>query len=249
MADDKSFRRRRRGAVLYAPIAALLIIVIIIFGISVFFRITTINVQGAVKYTKESIIGNSGIKIGDNLILIDADAVAEKLKTNLPYLSDVEVDRIIPDTVNIIVTESQPIAVVSYNGTWWILDQKGRVLEKLDDNTAVRKKIEVQGISPTSIAIGRPLIVGDSEQTKLLYLANVLSALQSAGIASDVRSIDVSNIGNIKFDYAGRFTVILGTGEDADYKMVKFQDVMAKLMPDDRGKIDVSNNPARFIPG
>ncbi|SHH92951.1 Cell division septal protein FtsQ [Sporobacter termitidis DSM 10068] len=249
MADDKYYRRRRRGAVLYTPIAAILIIVIVIFGISVFFRISDIEVKGAGKYTVDQIISASGIKIGDNLVFIDPGAVAAAIKTNLPYLSDVQISKIVPDKIAINVTESQPLAAVSVDNTWYIIDQKARVLEKTDSATA-QGKISVTGLIPTDAPVGRQLAVGDGEQTKLLYLANVLSAIQNAGISGDVQSVDVSNIGNIQFSY-GRFTVIMGTGEDADYKMVKLHDVIATLEPDDTGKIDVSQDApvtARFIP-
>jgi len=248
MADEKHFKRRRRSAVVYTPIAALLIIIIVIFGVSIFFRISDIEVKGAKKYTTQQIMSASGIKIGDNLVFIDSDAVAENIKINLPYLSDVEIDKIVPDRVEITVTESQPLAVISYNNVWWILDQKARVLENTDSATAA-KKIAVAGISPTGIPIGRQISVNNSEKTKLTYLVNVLTAIQNAGISGDVKLLDISSIGNISFSYLGRFSVILGSGEDADYKMVKLNDVLAQLKSSDKGKIDLSkDNTSRFIP-
>ncbi len=249
MADDRHFKRRRRGAVIYTPIAALLIIIIVIFGVSIFFRISDIEVKGAKKYTVQQIMSASGIKIGDNLVFIDSGAVEQNIKVNLPYLSDVEIDKIVPDRVEILVTESQPLAVVSFKSSWWILDQQARVLEKTDSDTAAGK-IEVTGISPTAVPKGLPISVNDSEQTKLSYLVSVLTAIQNAGIAGDVKILDVSNIGGISFSYLGRFSVILGSGENADYKMAKLHEVVAELKPDDKGKIDVSkeNPPARFVP-
>jgi cell division protein FtsQ len=248
MADEKYYKRRRRGAIIYTPIAALLIIVIVIFGVSVFFRTSEIEVQGAKKYTAEQIVAASGIKKGDNLVFIDSSRSEESIKTNLPYLNDVRIDKVVPDKIEIIVTESLPIAVVTVNGARWILDQKARVLEEADENS-VQGKIAVNGLSPTKATISRLLAVGDDDKTKLLYLANVLSAVQSAGIAGDIASVDVSNIGSIKFGYKDRFTVILGNGEDVDYKLVKLHDVLEQLQPDDKGKIDLSeDNTARFIP-
>lgn len=248
MADEKNYRRRRRGAVIYTPVAILLIVTIVIFGISVFFRISDIMVRGVTKYTAEQIVAASEIKVGDNLVFVDPGRTAAKIKTKLPYLNEVIVEKIVPNRVDIIVTESLPIAVVTVDGSRWILDQEARVLEEADEFSA-DDKISVTGINPKSATVGRPLEVDGSEQTKLLYLANVLTAIQSAGIAEDVSSVDVSNIGSIKFSYAGRFTVILGNGEDVDYKLIKLRDVMERLKQDDRGKIDLSqDNTARFIP-
>ena len=153
-----------------------------------------------------------------------------------------------PDKVEIRVTESQPIAVVSVNGTWWLIDQKARVLEKTNADIAA-KKIQVTGISPTSMAISHRVGVAASEQTKLTYLINVLSAISSGGIAGDVKSIDMSSIGSISFIYMNRFTVLLGTGENIDYKMILLRDMLAQLKPEDKGKIDLSrDNKYHFIP-
>lgn len=246
MAEGKKAKRRRRRSLLYTPAAVLLIFVTVILGVSVFFRISDIEIKGAQKYSSQQIISSSGIKIGDNLVFIDKDAVARNINQNLPYLNDVIIEKVIPDKIIITVTESQPIAVVRVNGEWWVIDQKAKVLEKTDDSEAV-KKIEVSGISPTSMTIGQTMGVDPGEKTKLEYLINVLSAIQSAGIFANVSRLDVSNIANISFHYTDRFNVIFGSGENADYKIIRLTKIIDQLEPDVKGKINLSTNPARFI--
>lgn len=248
MAKEKYTKRHRRGAVIYTPIAVLLIIIIAIFGISVFFRITEIEVTGAKKYTVEKILSVSGISKGDSLIFVDKKAAEENITVNLPYLNEVVIEKIVPDKVIIKVTESQPIAVISFDDIWWIVDQKAKVLEKTDAKGA-SEKIHISGIDPISLAEGQKMFVDESQQTKLQYLTNVLSALYTAGISSQVSSIDVSNIANISFAYGDRFTVNFGSGENAEDKLVMINDVMTQLNPDDTGMIDLSGEvAARFIP-
>ena len=63
------------------------------------------------------------------------------------------------------------------------------------------------------------------------------------------KSIDMSSIGSISFIYLNRFTVLLGTGENIDYKMILLRDMLAQLKPQDKGKIDLSrDNKYHFIP-
>lgn len=248
MAEEKYTKRRRRGAVVYTPIAVLLIVIILVFGISVFFRISQIEVTGAKKYTVEQILSVSGIKEGDNLIFVDSKAASENIGSNLPYLNEIIIDKIVPDRIVIKVTESQPIAVLSYSGSWWIVDQKARVLEKTDDNSA-SEKIKISGIDPVSVAEGQEIIVEESQQTKLKYLIDILGAINKAGISYQVKSLDILNIGNISFTYNDRFTVLLGSGENADYKLTLMNDVISQLMPDEKGKIDLSREgKPHFIP-
>jgi cell division protein FtsQ len=250
MAEEKYIKRRKRGAVVYTPIAVLLIGIILIFGISVFFRVSVIDVTGANRYSAERILSASGLKKGDNLIFVDAGAAANKVAKTLPYLNEVIIEKIIPDKVVIRVTESQPIAVLKYNGNWWILDQKARALEQTDVIDAAGK-INISGIEPVSLAEGLVIKVDESQETKLQYLTQVLGAINDAGLSGQVGQLDISNIGNITFTYTDRFTVIMSGGEDADYKLSLMQNVIEQLEPDEKGKIKIDLSAeieARFIP-
>lgn len=250
MAEEKNMKRRKRGAVFYTPIAVLLIGIILIFGISVFFRVSVIEVIGAKKYTAEQILTVSGIKKGDNLIFVDAGAAEEEIARKLPYLYEIVIEKIVPDKITIKVTESQPISVLSFDGSLWIIDQKARVLEKADDDEAAGK-IVITGIDPVSLVEGREINVEENQETKLQYLIDLLGAIYKAGISDQVGSLDMTNIGNITFTFTDRFTVIMSGGEDADYKLSLMQNVIARLNPDDKGKIKIdlsAENEARFIP-
>lgn len=247
MADEKYVKRRRRGAVVYTPIAVLLIVIIVIFGMSVFFRISDIEVTGAEKYTVDQILSISGIVKGDNLIFLDTKAVSKKIGSKLAYLNEVVIDKIVPDKVVIKVTESQPIAVISYNGDWWIVDQIARSLEKTDGSSAA-EKMKINGIEPVSVAEGQKIIVSEDQQTKLQYLIDILTALNNIGIAYDVSMLDIANIGNISFVYSDRFTVKIGSGEDIDHKLILMQQVIEQLEPDFIGKIDLTGENPHSIP-
>lgn len=250
MADDKYTKHRKYGAVIYMPIAVLLIGIILIFGISVFFRVAVIEVTGAKKYSVEQILSVSGIKKGDNLIFIDAGAAEGKIGLNLPYLNEIVIEKIIPDKIVIKVTESQAIAVLSYDGNWWIVDQKARVLEKAEEKDAAGKII-ISGIDPVSLVKGREIIIDENEDTKLQYLISVLSAIYTAGITDKVGSLDMSNIGNITFTYTDRFTVIMSGAENAGHMLDLMQNVVAQLDPDEKGKIKIdlsAEYEAIFIP-
>ena len=246
--DKKRRRRRRRGAVIYTPIALLLIVIIAIFGVSVFFRVATIEVTGAEKYTVEQILSVSGIKTGDNLFIIDESKVARLIRSNLPYLSDVVIEKTMPDKIKIEVTESRPLAVVQYDGDWWVIDQSARVLEETD-NLGAGEKIKVNGLTIKALGIGELIVIGEDDQTKFKYLTDVLYAIENAGIAEQVTVMDISNIANITFDYTNRFTVTLGSGEDADNKIARVLGIVETLVESDMGRIDVSKEDEwRFIP-
>ncbi|UOO36948.1 FtsQ-type POTRA domain-containing protein [Oscillospiraceae bacterium CM] len=247
MPEEKQKKHRGQAPAVYGPIAVLLVVFIAVIGSSVFFRVSSIEVDGAKKYSAEQIISTSGIQKGSNLILIDAPSAAALITTNLPYLTDVTIEKRVPDRIVIHVTESQPLAVISDQGIWWLIDQKGRVLEKTDAYNA-SLKIQISGLTPTALIPGRQIAVADGDKTKLLYLTNILSALNNAGISNDVKTLDITSIANISLSYLGCFNVVMGSGEDADYKLAMLSDIVAQLSPDDRGRIDLSSRPALFSP-
>lgn len=93
-----------------------------------YLAIKKINVAGVQKITKEEMMELSGLKEGQNLLSFDADEVALKLKAN-PWVDTVEVKRGVPDTVDIIVRERQPIALVKLDSLY-VMDSHGVVFKR-----------------------------------------------------------------------------------------------------------------------
>ena len=68
--------RRQRGAeyrkrFLYTPLTVLLICAALFLGMSVFFKVSKITVEGSTLYTPEEVIEASGIELGENLFFIN----------------------------------------------------------------------------------------------------------------------------------------------------------------------------------
>jgi cell division protein FtsQ len=238
--------RRRRG--LYVPVAFLLICVVTIFAFSVFFHVSEIEVSGNVKYTAEEIIEISGIEMGDNLFLTDNSSAAANICGNMPYISEVKIERNISNKVTIVVSENVGLAYVNMGGTYWILDKDARALEETD-YTGCNGKIKIKGLTPESCTVGKEICIAEADILKLTYLKETLNALYRCGIYDQVTYLDVSGIGSIKFDYAGRFTVDMGSGENAEYKIQMLVNSAEKLDAGAKGKFDLSiDKEAHFIP-
>jgi cell division protein FtsQ len=217
MADRRGARRYGgHSAAVYTPVALLLIVFVSAFGVSVFFRVTAIVVSGASKYTQDEIIGQSGLEVGDNLIFINRDAAARRLR-QLPYVSDVRIVPRLPDTVEVIITEAVPIAVVRADGKDWLIDSDARILEQTD-GTSGADHISVRGVTPVSPEPGAGMEVAADSETRLNYLKELLRAIGKKGIQGDVDDIDISNISAITFLYR-EITVVIGSGDDAEYKI------------------------------
>ena len=126
MANTRNRARRRakrsgRRRELHTGIIGRLLIMVavvaaIVLGVALFFRVRTIEVQGNSIYSWDQVANASGISPGDNLFMLNREAVGGSIQARLPYVQRVSVGRILPDTVVIQVEESQIAA--SSRPTW-----------------------------------------------------------------------------------------------------------------------------------
>jgi len=215
--SGKRTRRKSAGAVLYFPVAVLLILFLSAFGISAFLKIQTIEVTGNSLYGEEAIIGEAGISKGDNMLLVNAGAVSEKIRAAMPFISDVQITRILPDIININVSESSAAATISYQNDVLVIDSAGRVLQRV--KAAPSGLIEIRGFTPSNPEEGKLLKTESGGETRLQYMTEVLKAMENADICGEVSYLDIANIANITFGYADRYTVILGGSNDIQHKL------------------------------
>lgn len=106
----------------------------IVFGVAIFFKVTTIEVQGNTLYSAEDVIAASGIEPGDNLLLVNKATTAGNILAALPYVEEVRgIVRSLPDTVVIQIQESEAsFAVQTDVNTTWLVNSRGKALEKVE---------------------------------------------------------------------------------------------------------------------
>lgn len=247
--NSKKKRNRRKNNGRFVTAALVLIVIAVLIGVSAFIRITEIEVIGAVTYTEEEIISLSGIQPGDNLLLLNESNAAISICRAAPYIDEVSIKRELPDRVEIIVTESVPLAYVRAGGALWKLDKKCKLLERTETG-ADEDLFELRGVEPISPSVGQIIALGVGEETRLLYIQNVLAAIYERGLAEKTTYLDAEKISRLEFGYDGRFTVKIGFGNDIEAKFTMLERVLNDLGKSERGIIDISDaSEAHFIPG
>lgn len=99
----------RLGA-LAAAVAALAIAAVIVYNSSLF-TIESVSVSGADHLTASDMQQLAGVPAGTTLLRVDADAIRSRLLMDA-WVQDVSVNRVFPDTLEIVVTERTITAVV-----------------------------------------------------------------------------------------------------------------------------------------
>lgn len=157
--------KRGRFLLHLATVAA--VVLAVVFGMSIFFKVQTIKVSGCNKYTPWDVSQKSGIEIGSNLMTISRSQVGGNIISALPYVETVRVGIILPDTVNIEITEMDAVyAIEDVEGSWWLMNETGRIVEQTNGVTA-EKYTRVLGLRLEVPAVGQQAVAQETETTKI----------------------------------------------------------------------------------
>ena len=238
-----------RGRSLLQPLIFLLICVTLVLGMSVFFRVSKVEVVGNSIYTAEEVVDASGIGKGDNLFFINRISEDSRIFRHLPYEDTAKDTRALTNRVTITIQESSAMAYVKADDGYWVVDQNCKLLKSVTDSE-LTGLARIDGIMPVEPKVGEVLNAGDADAPKVTYLAASLGQLLTRDMASKGTVIDLSDAASPSFLYDGRFTVRLGANENVEYKFGMLQSAISQLTAGDTGTIDLSiDKRAHFSPG
>lgn len=249
MAKRRHTRRRRhhRGfGVLYKLLSVIVISAAIVIALTLFFKVDSISVSGVTQYSSEVIIAASGVKTGDNLFLLNKYDISDAIIENLPYVSSVSINRKLPDTLVIEVTDSNQGGVIQQGRDYWVVSSEGKLLGK---RAEAGSGALIVGIELQDPQVGQKVAAAEGQERKLSQLLDLFDALEEKGMLPGVSQIDFSTDSVISMDYAQRFTVKFAYGADFTYKLSNLNQVIDQLEENEQGTIDLTvDGRANFIP-
>lgn len=251
------YRRRRRLRLLYQMLSVLLILAAVIAGCVVFFQVEHVTVEGSSRYSEEQILAVADVDENANLLPLPRRAIASRIAENYAYVDQVSVQRDFPTTVRIVIEECVPTASVETDGVFWIIDEKGKILDSAEESVA-NTFIKVNGVTLVEPEIGKAAQVAEEEAIIFKGLCGVLTALHEQELTKFVTWVDLSDKTEIDLDYQGRFTVRLPVTTEYNEAQKRTEGYslkiaalveMVKLLDMERGTIDLRNSDGRFLPG
>ena len=243
MARRKHTKRRRgRGGFgfLYKLLSVLLICSAIIVAMTLFFRVDKIVVTGQKRYTEEEIREATGVELGSNMYLLNKYDIVRAITRELPYIEDIRVNRKLPDTLLIEVRESgRPFALVQ-DGSAWLISAGGKIVEQLPEKEA-RQYGLISGCQLLAPSVGTSLALATEYASQQSSLLDLIAALDAAGLTENVDGIRLDDLGYLKMDYIGRFTVRMAYGADYARELQKLTMTLAneKIQSNMTGTIDM----------
>ena len=151
------------------------------------------------------------------------------------YVDEVKVNRILPNTIEITVTERQVAYLLEYGSSYAYIDEQGYILEISSEN--ITDKIKIRGYKTTedNIKPGNRLIKEDLN--KLNDVAIITDTAKNSGINAQITSINIENQNEYSlYMESEKKTVHIGSISNLDTKMLYLQ-VMLEKEKDNEGEI------------
>ena len=241
-------RRRRRSGFFYKLLTVLVICAAIVAALTMFFKVNTIQITGGSRYTQQEILDASGVKDGDNLILLNKYEIANRLIQKLPYIEGVQINRSLPSTLRIQVTECSSVFAVTQDGTVWMVSSGGKIVESCTPEQA-KGTPTIDGCELLAPSVGSRIALSTDRQSQQTSLLALLKALEDASLIQQVNAIHLDSTAELTMDYADRFQVVFLYGADYAYKLRNLTAVIGALESNQTGTIDLTRNgEAHFLP-
>lgn len=249
-------RKRRKAAAQTMGMAIVVVAVLAVLMVLTFsqvFIVRNIMVVGNRNLLKEEVITQSGIEIGDNLLGISSSRLKEQLEKNR-YIEYLGHGFDYKGTLTLRINERLGMAVVNVLGLYYVMDEKGMVLEcagsAYPDSVAGPKITGLKIDGNSRIVVGELLPVQDKGQ--LEEMEHVLGKLEETSLLARTSQLDVENLDNLYIMTADGAKIELGDEVNLRTKLLIAREVLTIREAEGKlkgAKIDVSNGKnAHYIP-
>ena len=246
-----------RGRFALSLVSMAAVVAAVFLALSVFFRVETITVAGAEKYSPWMIRQAAGVEPGDALLSIGEARVASRIRMKLPYVDEIKVGIRLPGTVEIQITELQvTYSIEDETGAWWLISADGRAVEQVTLDKALGYT-RVEGLAIRTPQPGAAVqalpgqIIDPDEGTaesqdqadadeQLSALIEIMTALEEQRIIGQIALIDLTDVNSIRMEYPHLLTVRLGNSERLSYKIRYLAAAVEELEDNQNGELDVS---------
>ncbi len=218
-ANLRRKKNKRKKMLFFSVLCSFVLLIGVLVVLLMFFNINEITVAGDDVYSDTEVITASQIELGDNLIFLSKKKINERITTQLSYIGSVKIKRKLPSSLEITVIKTEAAFAITENGTYTLLDKNGKVLEK--GNETVGDNIIFLSLGTvTESQIGHIIVTEDAK--KLEKSLKIYSYCCDLGL-SDITTMDLDDLYNIKIVYQGRIILELGEVTDGNIeKKIRF---------------------------
>ena len=166
-------------------------------------RIDRIVVRGNERLSVGEVQALMGSIRGESILLADLDAGRQKLIMS-PWVSDVALRRVLPSTIEVVVSERNPVGLGRLAGQLYLVDARGTIIDEYGPQFADFDLPIIDGLS-TAPQGARPVVDGARADLAARLIEEVSAGV---GLAERISQIDVRDAGDVVVMLSGDSTVI-----------------------------------------
>ncbi|HEV8013919.1 MAG TPA: cell division protein FtsQ/DivIB [Stellaceae bacterium] len=100
-------------------------------GADLHLTVASVQIDGRERADRQAILDALGITRGMPILAVDLDAAKARLET-VPWIRSASIERLLPDTIYLHVTERKPLALWQHAGKFDLVDQDGNLIANAD---------------------------------------------------------------------------------------------------------------------
>jgi cell division protein FtsQ len=186
--------------------------------------VTRITVSGNTRMASGEVVSLLDGLTGTNMVLVNLETWREKLLAS-PWVADAAIRRVLPGTVDVFISERQPMAIARLGDALHLVDRDGMIIDEFGPNYADFDLPIVDGLG----AAGRE---GGSlvDEARAALVTRLLSSLQAhPDLAKRVSQIDVSDLRDAVVILEGDTTLIRIGDEQFAERLQSYVDMAPAL--------------------
>ena len=183
-------RRWRAGVAIAVLVFALYAshrAVAVVAGLEIF-HVDQINVHGNRRLSNGEVLAMLESLRGRSVLALDL-ADWRRALLNSPWVADASLRRTLPSTVDVVILERAPLAIGRINGSLYLVDDRGAVIDEYGPSYADLDLPIIDGLSSAPEE-------ANSNLYRALLARRLLDALRVQNMASQISQIDVSDSRN-----------------------------------------------------
>ena len=162
---------------------------------SPFFIVDGVTIEGCSRVCEETVLKLSGIRPDSNLLALDLDEMAGRIRQN-PWIYSASISKNLPDRLTITVKEREPVALVNLDGLY-LVDRRGTPFKRLERGEKFDLPL-ITGLDAPDSGAGGSKTGGDVPDRRLLRALEII-----ARASRGVRTLGVNDISEIRIDGDG----------------------------------------------
>lgn len=155
------------------------------------FRELHVSSSGYWNQRDEELIRTLGLKRNSNIFDLDLGKLRRQLRS-VPSIADARVQRILPDTLMVEVSERMPRAIINYPRSRWVIDEEAVVMERT-------RSMANSIVLPTITGVAHTRLKGGDRLPELQPALDVINAVVRSYPDMEILMVSVSNSEQLDF--------------------------------------------------